>query len=278
MDGFLQKMDLAVFLALAAGRTKVGEIAAHAGHSEFRVREALKRLLAEGVAERVDYRTWALGQEGHAQMASMWIGYVELFAGRAEAHALIVSTIREAHRMIASDVGRETEAHEMCVSSAQNDRSGPPLMHVNGHAWMDDADSVQNRLADSSRNLQQDRLRNTLADSDESAGNPLRDPSRNTSAGSDECAGSSMDSLRNSVEQLQEALLEIGFDQPERWLQKESVSWELAAQWLAYVNGNGGIRNKAGFIRRQVEAGERPNLLKARRKGIPAEYEDIIVR
>jgi hypothetical protein len=77
---------------------------------------------------------------------------------------------------------------------------------------------------------------------------------------------------------LEEELKEIGFDQPGRWLRKENVSWELVADWLIYVNGNGGIHNKAGFIRRQVEAGERPNLVKAKMSHIPAEYEDIIVR
>ena len=269
MDRSLQKMDLAVFLALAAGKTKVGEIAEHCGHSAFRVREALKRLQDDGLVERPDYRTWQLAEGGHEVINSLWISYVELFGERPEAHEMIASTIAEAHKLIASDGLHNDETHEMIVSSAQNDRFSPPFMHVNDHAGMDDADSVQNRLADSSRNLQRDPSQSSLADSDESAGNRLRDPL----AGSDESA----------LNSLEEELKEIGFDQPRRWLRKENVSWELVSDWLIYVNSNGGIRNKAGFVRRQVEAGEKPNLVKAKRKQVPrnqvpAEYEHLIQR
>jgi hypothetical protein len=78
---------------------------------------------------------------------------------------------------------------------------------------------------------------------------------------------------------LEEELYEIGFDQPGRWLQKEDVSWELTAQWLEYVNNNNGIRNKAGFIRRQVESGDRPNLRSVeQQQQVPKEYEDVFLR
>ena len=256
MDRSLQKMDLAVFLALAAGKTKVGEIAEHCGHSAFRVREALKRLQDDGLVERPDYRTWQLAEGGHEVINSLWISYVELFGERPEAHEMIASTIAEAHKLIASDGLHNDETHEMIVSSAQNDRFSPPFMHVNDHACMDDADSVQNRLADYANSS-----RNSLR-------NPLRDPLRNKLADSGESEGNPANSYQNSLE---EELKEIGFDQPDQWLRKENVSWELVSDWLIYVNGNGGIRNKAGFVRRQVEAGERPNLVKERRKHIPAE-------
>ncbi len=268
MERTLQKMDLAVFLALAAGKSKVGEIAEHCDHSAFRVREALKRLQEDGLVERPDYRSWQLAEGGHEVINSLWISYVELFGGRPEAHEMIASTIAEAHKLIASDDLHNDEAHEMIASSAQNDRFSPPFMHVNDHACMDDADSVQNRLANSDE-FAGGPLRNKLADSDESAGNRLRDPL----AGSDESA----------LNSLEEELKEIGFDQPRRWLRKENVSWELVSDWLEYVNSNGGIRNKAGFVRKQVEAGEKPNLEKARRKQVPrnqvpAEYEHLILR
>jgi hypothetical protein len=56
------------------------------------------------------------------------------------------------------------------------------------------------------------------------------------------------------------------------------VSWELVSDWLAYVNDNRGIRNKAGFIRRQVEAGEVPNLRNVEQQQVPKEYEGIFLR
>lgn len=264
MERSLQKMDLAVFLALVAGCTKVGEIAEHCGHSAFRVREALKRLLAEGLVERPDYRSWQLAKGGHEVINSLWISYVELFGERPEAHEMIASTIDEAHKLIASESRHNAEAHEMIVSSAQNDRFSAPSMHEDDHACMgDDAYSLRSTLANSDE-FAAESLQNRLANSDEFAG----DPSRSSLAVSDESA-------KNTLE---EELKEIGFDQPGRWLQKENVSWELVSDWLEYVNSNGGIRNKAGFIRRQVEAGEKPNLVKARRRSIPAEYEGLFKR
>jgi hypothetical protein len=173
---------------------------------------------------------------------------------------MIASTIAEAHKMIASDGLHNDEAHELIVSSAHNDRFNGSSMHVNDHAWMDDGDFSRNPLADSLRNP----LRKRSADSDESAGNSLRDP-----------LASSEESARKLLE---EELYEIGFDRPGRWLQKENVSWELVSDWLAYVNDNRGIRNKAGFIRRQVEAGEVPNLRNVEQQQVPKEYEGIFLR
>ena len=136
-----------------------------------------------------------------------------------EVHKIIISTISEVNKMFTSDSDQDHEVSKMITSSAQNDRFGPPYMHVNDHACMDD-----------------------------------------------------------EINQLKDDLNDIGFDQPGRWLQKENVSWELVSDWLEYVNSNGGIRNKAGFVRRQVEAGEKPNLVKARRRSIPAEYEGLFKR
>ena len=267
------KMDLAVFMALVAGCTKVGEIAAHSGYSDFRVREALKRLLADGFLERADYRTWRLAKDGHEVINSLWISYVELFVEHLEAHEMIASTIAEAHKMIASESRHNDETHEMIVSSAQNDRFNPPYMHVNDHACMDDADSSENRLADFCRNLQQDALADLPR-------NLQQDSLKETLADS---AKPEWDSAEFSPSPLEDELMEIGFDQPGRWLRKENVSWELVSDWLQFVNENGRIRNKAGFVRSQVEAGERPYLRKENeyrdlRNQVPAEYEDVIRR
>ena len=268
MERFLGKMDLAVFMALVAGCTKVGEIAAHSGYSDFRVREALKRLLADGFLERADYRTWRLAKDGHEVINSLWISYVELFVEHPEAHEMIASTIAEAHKMIALDSRHNDETHKMILSSAQNDRFNPPYMHVNDHACMDDADSSENRLADFGRNLKQDSLKEKLADSAESEWDE---------------AEFSRSPAEFSTSPLEDELMEIGFDQPGRWLRKENVSWELVSDWLQFVNENGRIRNKAGFVRSQVEAGERPNLRRENngrdlRNQVPVEYEDIIRR
>ena len=247
----LKGIDLAVFTAVGVGCFKVGEICRVTGYSPFRVRESLKNLLADRLVERIDYRTWHLAVGGHEVINGLWISYVELFVERPQAHEMIVSTIAEAHKMIASESRHNDQTHEMIVSSAQNDRFNPLFMHVNEHACMD-VDSDQNSLADSA----------------ESAGNPA-EFSRNPA----------------DFEQilLEEELKDIGFDQPGRWLRKENVSWELVSDWLKYVNGNGRIRNKAGFVRSQVEAGERPNLRKENgyrdlRNQVPAEYEDVIRR
>ena len=260
MERSLQKMDLAVFLALVAGKTKVGEIAEQCGHSAFRVREALKRLQEDGLAERPDYRSWQLAAGGHEVMNSLWISYVQLFGARPEAHNLIASTIAEAHNMIASDGLHNDEAHELIVSSAHNDRFNGSSMHVNDHAWMDDGDFSRNPLADSYRNPRAERQ------------NRLADFSRNSQRNKLE------DSEESARKLLEEELYEIGFDRPGRWLQKENVSWELVSDWLAYVNDNRGIRNKAGFIRRQVEAGEVPNLRNVEQQQVPKEYEGIFLR
>jgi predicted transcriptional regulator len=130
MERFLQKMDLAVFLALVAGCSKVGEIVGHSGHSAFRVREALKRLQEEGLVERPDYRSWQLAEEGHEVINSLWICYVELFSERPEAHEMIASTIAEAHKMIASDSRHNDETHEMIVSAL------PLCMLMIMYVWM----------------------------------------------------------------------------------------------------------------------------------------------
>jgi hypothetical protein len=215
----------------------------------------------------------------------LWISYVELFVEHPEAHEMIASTIAEAHKMIALDSRHNDETHKMILSSAQNDRFNPPYMHVNDHACMDDADSRKNRLADFCRNLQQDTLadlprnlqQDALADLPR---NLHQDSLKDTLADS---AESERDAGEFSPSPLEVELMEIGFDQPGQWLRKENVSWELVSDWLKFVNENGRIRNKAGFVRSQVEAGERPNLRRENgyrdlRNQVPAEYEDIIRR
>ena len=268
-EQLLRKRELAVFLALGDGFSGVGEISDHTGYSPHSVRRSLAILVHKQFAVRRNYRNFELSLKGHSELNNMWITYVKQNLDDPEVSKIIASTISEVSKMFTSDSHHNLEASKSFTSSEQNDRFDPPYMHVNDHACMDDADSVQNRLADSAnstnslRNLQRDPSRSSLADSAESAGNP------------EDIAGNPAYSSRNPLE---EELKDIGFDQPGRWLQKEDVSWELVSDWLEYVNGNGGIRNKAGFVRSQVEAGERPNLRNGRRYQVPAEYEGLIKR